>query len=266
MTTSNTTRLAAIGALALGIAVAPAAGHAQDGPPSRWSLGLGQVATDSAYAGEDVRYTPFPLVSYEGERFFFRGVTAGWRFVRTERFTLAGIARVRLDGFDIDDLGRDELARNGLDAALLEDRDDSLDTGLRAQWRGAAGELELEVLADVTDAGGGFQVELGYEYPYRIGEVRVVPGAGVRWLSDDTANYYYGTLPEEVARGSLRYEPDAVAIPSVGIDFARPFGRSWVGLASFSYRSLPGEIERSPLIERDRNGETSVLLGVSRSF
>jgi len=47
---------------------------------------------------------------------------------------------------------------------------------------------------------------------------------GVTWQSDDLANYYYGTLKEEVARGVVNYTPDAVTVPHIGFSYFRPIG------------------------------------------
>ena len=236
------------------------------GPPRGWALGVGAVAQDSPYAGEDMRVQPIPLISYQGEKFFFRGITAGWQFIETEAFELAAVASLRLDGFDIDDLGRRELAANGLDYRQLEDRDDSLDAGVTAQWSGTAGELEIELLADVTDTSGGQEFSIEYGYPLHFGPTMVTPTAGVTWLSKDTANYYYGTLDEEVARGVIDYKPDAVTIPHVGVDFMRSFGEHWSLIAFVRYSFLPDELTDSPLLEPDRDGSASILIGVSRSF
>jgi len=243
-----------------------AAEDAGDAGPPRWSLGLGMVASDSPYAGEGTRLTPFPLLAYNGERFYFRGITAGWRFIDRGGVTLAAIAQPRLDGFDIDDLGRTELAANGLDYRLLDDRDDGLDLGLAAAWSGSAGELEFEWLADASDNSGGYELSLNYGYPFQFGKTRITPNAGARWLSDDLSNYFYGTLSEEVARGVVDYKPDAAVIPHLGVEIARPFGQKWFGFASLRYRSLPGKLERSPLLDVGSDSETSLLVGISRGF
>src|SRR5262245_54047855 len=71
------------------------------GPPSRWGLGVGAAASDSPYAGEGVRVLPVPLISYQGEKFFFQGITAGWRFIHNDSFELAAIAQFNFGGFDI---------------------------------------------------------------------------------------------------------------------------------------------------------------------
>ena len=239
---------------------------APDGPRSRWGLGVGAAASDSPYAGEGMRVRPIPLISYHGEKFFFEGITAGWQFIESDSFELAAIAKLRLDGFDIDDLGRRELASNGLDYRRLEDRDDSLDVGATGKWSGMAGELEIELLADVTDTSGGQEIAIQYGYPMQWGRTLVTPNVGVTWLSKDMANYYYGTLDEEVARGVVDYKPDAVAIPHVGVSVMRILGDRWSMLAFLKYSVLPDEIKDSPFVEPDTDGSASILIGVQRSF
>lgn len=237
----------------------------EQGPP-RWGLGVAAVVSDSPYAGEGTRVTPFPLVSFQGERFSFRGLTAGYELIGGDAFELSAIAKFRFDGFDIDDLGRKELAANGLDYRLLEDRDDGLDLGLAATWSGAAGEIEAEILADAIDASGGQEVSLQYGYPLQLGKGRLTPNVGVTWLSKDMANYYYGTLDEEVARGVVDYKPGAATIAHVGASYMRPIGEKWSVLAFVKYSVLPDELTDSPLIEPDTDGTASMFIGFSRGF
>lgn len=233
--------------------------------PSRWALGVGAVVNDSPYAGEGTRVTPFPLVTYEGERFYFRGITAGWRLIDSEDFELTAISSLRLDGVDIEDLGKNELASNGLDYRLLEDRDHSLDAGLSATWSGFAGELEIELVSDVTDASGGQEASIQYGYPIQWGKTRITPSIGVTWMSKDMANYYYGTLDTEVARGVVDYKPDAVTIPTIGLMVTRPIGRRWSMIALLEHSFLPDEIQDSPLLEPDSDS-TFLLIGIARGF
>lgn len=256
------------GASASAIAQEPPAeeGPPDGPPPSPWALGIGAVASDSPYAGEGTRVVPVPLVSYQGEKFFFQGIRAGWQFIRNDAFELATIAQFRFDGFDIDDLSRQQLAANGLDYRQLEDRDHSLDAGVTAKWMGAAGEIELELLADVTDRSGGQQFSLQYGYPFHWGQTMVTPNIGATWLSKDSANYYYGTLDEEVARGALDYKPDSVTIPYVGVNVMRLLGKHWSAFAFVKYNMLPDEIKDSPFLEPDTDGSASILIGVQRGF
>lgn len=239
-----------------------------DGPggPPRWGLGIGALVKGEVYAGEGSDVIPIPLVSYNGERFFFQGITAGWKFIGNDSFELAAIGRFRLDGFSVDDLGQAELARNGIDHRLLEDRDRGFDLGVSTKWMGRGGEIELEFLTDVTDKSGGHEMTLQYGYPFQLGKGRLTPQVGVTWQSDDMANYYYGTLPEEVARGVVDYKPDAITTPFIGFQYFRPLGEKWSIMALGKISSLPDEIKDSPLVERDTSSNAQVFVGFSRGF
>lgn len=244
--------------------------HAGGGPgdqaPPRWGVGLAVVATESAYAGEGVRVLPIPLVSYHGERFYFEGLGAGWRLIANDAFELSAVANARMDGFKVKDLGRSELARNGVDYRLLDNRDMGVDLGVKMAWRGRFGELEVDMLADAINTSGGQEVSLQYGYGVNLGNGRLTPSLGVTWQSKDMGNYYYGTLAKEVARGVVDYKPGAVTRPYVGIGYFRPIGDNWALLGMAQYQMLPGRITDSPLIERDRRGSTTVFVGLSRGF
>lgn len=253
---------------------APFASHAQqppesgagDEPVSHWSLGIAGVLRDSEYAGEGNRTLAVPSVSYEGEWFYWRGATLGYRLVKTDHFSLDGFIAGRLDGIDADDFGADELAARGIDRDLLEDRDHSADAGFSATWKGAAGELELNARADITSTSDGYQIAVDYRYPFRIGRVTVMPGIGATMLSDDMANYYYGTLNEEVARGVVDYKPGSATIPHVGVSVVVPFASQWQFIGNAQFRSLPDEIQDSPLVEQGADSVSLVFIGVSRRF
>ena len=240
----------------------------QDGRPARlaWGIGIAAAVSDSPYAGEGARVIPIPLLSYEGERFYYRGVTAGWRLVDTEGFEFSVVGQARFDGFDVEDLGRAQLARNGVDAGLLKDRDRGLDLGVGMEWSGAAGELQVELLADASDRSGGQEASVEYGYPVRLAGGLLTPLAGVTWQSDDMADYYFGTLPVEVARGVVDYRPGAVTIPHVGVSFFRPLGRTWSLVGSLRHSRLPDAITDSPLVDRGTDASTSLFIGISRGF
>jgi MipA family protein len=237
----------------------------QQGPP-RWNLGMAAVINDSPYAGEGTRLIPIPFFGFQGERFFVRGLSAGWQFVQNDSFELAAVAKFKLDGFKVNDLGRSELATNGIDYRLLEDRDSAVDLGLSAKWKGGFGELETEILADATDTSGGQEVSLQYSYGVNVGRGQLSPNVSAKWLSEDTANYYYGTLDKEAARGVVDYKPGSVVIPSVGVSYFRPIGKTWSLLGFAKYDLLPDEITDSPLVEPDTDGSFTVFVGFSRGF
>lgn len=245
--------------------VAPDDDASQPGPP-RWSVGLAAMVQSNGYAGEGTEVQPIPLLTYEGERFYYRGIMAGWRAVARDAFELDVIGKVRFDGFSADDLGRRELAVNGVDIALLEDRDFAIDLGVAMKWSGDYGQIDLELLADATDTSGGQEATLKYGYPFQVGKGTLTPNIGATWRSKDNANYYYGTLDEEVARGVVNYKPGAVTIAQVGVDYFRPIGEKWAMIAFATYSRLPDEIKDSPLVEADTDSTAQVFVGFTRGF
>ena len=232
----------------------------------RWTLGVAAAAIDSPYAGEGTRFRPLPLVRFQGERFFLRGGDAGMHLFKRDTFAVDAFVSGRLDGFDIDDLGRAELAANGLDADLLEDRDDGLDAGVTVGWLGRAGRIRLRAVADVSNTSDGMEASLDYGYPFRWGRNTLEPIVGVRWMSSDLADYYYGTLDSEVARGAPLYRPGAAVVPTVGLSFARALTPRWTLIGRLAYDILPDEIAESPLLEADTDGAASLVIGLGRSF
>lgn len=250
-----------------------AAAAAQSAPPvadpstrGEWTLGAGVIAIDSPYAGEDSRLRPVPLLGFDGDRFFVRGTAAGVHLVQSGGFRLDAIASVRLDGVDIDNLGRSELLANGVDAALLEDRDDGLDAGVRATYGGGWGALALEAVHDVSDASDGFEVALDYRYTWLLGRSAITANVGSSLLSDDLAGYYYGTLDEEVASGVTAYAPGSALVHRIGVTWMHPLGATWHVVASAEASHLPEELRDSPLLEPDSDRSGRLFLGFSRRF
>jgi outer membrane protein len=238
---------------------------AQAGESGLKSVGLGVSMVQNPYAGADSSVSLLPLVNYEGERLFVRGLLGGVHLYKGEGFGLDAILAGRFDGIDADDLGRTELGENGINRDLLKDRDDGVDLGLRGTWRGSAGELQASARGDVSGASDGYELALEYGYPMQVVGATVTPSVAVSYLSDRLADYYYGTLKDEEAQGVKRYRPGSLVVPSLTLGVYRPFGERWLLTAEASYQRLPGDLTDSPLTDGD-SGQLGVRAGVSWVF
>jgi outer membrane protein len=253
----------------LALLTTPFASHAQEGKPrdGGWGLGLGIAVRDTLYAGEDNRVQPFPLVTYEGERIHLKGTSVGYKFIDTETITFSAFVAARLDGIEARDFDRRALAARGIDRDLLEDRDFAADLGLSAVLKtGSAGEFEFDVRGDLTGTSDGYQASVDYRYPLRRGSVTLIPSVGVVALSDKLADYYYGTLSKEVARGVIDYRPGSTTIARTSLTAIVPTGPRWVLIGSLSADAYPDEITDSPLIDEDAGVVPSLFVGVIRNF
>ena len=134
---------------------------------SDWGLGVGVAIRDTLYAGETNHVQAFPYVHYEGERFFIKGPMLGYKIVKGEIFTLSGFVAANLNSVDADDFGVAELALNGIDRNLLEDRKNAADAGISASFNiESVGEFELDIRGDITGTSDGYQTSLDYRYPF----------------------------------------------------------------------------------------------------
>jgi MipA family protein len=245
--------------------VLTASGIAAAEEDSRWGLGIGVVASDNAYAGRGARITPIPVVTYDSNRFFFRGIEGGVHLYKGDWARLDAVVGARLDGINADDFGVTELANNGINRNLLSDRDDSLDAGFKINLEGRYGEMQLDLLADVLDKSGGFEAKLQYGYPLKLSEnLQLTPYVGADFLSKDMTQYYYGILDEEIARGVISYKPDSAVIAGAGVGLQYLFAKRWLLMGDVSYKSLPDEISNSPLVDSDSSAR--FLIAVVRSF
>lgn len=245
-----------------GIAEAPADARRARGA----SLGLGLIASDSEYAGEGARTRVVPLLGYEGERLFFRGIGGGVHLWQSHGWSIDAIASARLDGWDADDLGRSELAARGIDRDLLDDRDLGVDVGASAAFGGRGGRVELEVRTDVSQGRAGSSMELGYSLPLPIRGGLLVPSVSVTRWSAARGDYHYGTFDAEIARGVPRYRPGALTLPTLSLAYLRDIGTDWQFIAAAEVRPLPDEVQDSPLVDADAESSASLFVALSRRW
>lgn len=236
------------------------------GAGSPWGLGAAIAVVDSPYAGEGARTVPIPLITYHSDRLQVRGLAAGWRLAGDAGMSLSLLGRVRLDGFDAGDLGRSELARNGVDRDLLDDRDMGFDIGIGLKWKGLMGQFSLDLVSDVSGRSKGREASLEYGRPIALGRGRLTPSVGMTWQSAEMGNFYYGTSAAEVQRGGPAYSPGAVRFAHVGVNYLRSLNVHWSVSSTVRYVDLPDKVRQSPLIESGAGAATSVFVGISRSF
>lgn len=256
-------RMLLLTVLCLGWLATPAAAQAPRAPGG-WSVGAVMLAIDSPYAGEDSRVRAFPFLAFEGERFYLRGIEAGWRVAGGEAWRIDLGLAARLDGFDADDLGRAELAARGIDRDLLADRDDGVDLALGLDLDLGPTRLALDLRHDLAGASEGSEAALRWSLPRSFGRTRLGPYLGARWLSSDLADYYYGILDEEVARGVDGYRPGSATVFELGVELSRGFADDWFLFGDLGWSRLPGALADSPLVADD--SEARLILGLGRRF
>jgi outer membrane protein len=241
-------------AATLALLCVPLAAHAAGEAPPRWTFGALAIERDAPYRGLDEGLIVAPLVRFEGERFYLRGLRGGVVLHESGGFAFGPFLQFRGDGYDSAD--SDFLAG-------MDDRRFSLDGGFAASWRGDDfGQIEFSVATDVLDRSGGHEAELSYTALFDVGGWTFVPAVAAKWQSEDLVDYYWGVRADEALPGRPAYRADAALLPELSLLVTRRFG-AWTLYARVAHTWLPDEIADSPIV--DGNGRTGVILGLGWS-
>lgn len=226
--------------------------HAQENAQPRWTVGLLAIERDAPYRQIDEDLLVVPLVRFEGERAYLRGLRGGLVLVENEGFEFGPFLQVRGDGYD---------AADSPYLAGMDDRKFSLDAGVAASWRiPRVGQFEASLATDALDRSGGQEAELSYTALLRAGGWTVLPSLSLRWQSRDLVDYYYGVRADEAIVGRPAYAGDSALFPELAVLATRPLAGRWQLFARAGHTWLPSEVTDSPLVDQD--GRTTVLVGL----
>ena len=243
-------------ALALGLAAAPVLAQDAPDPQPRWTLGLLAIERDAPYRQLDEDLLVVPLVRFEGERFYLRGLRGGVVLAESGGFEFGGFLQARGDGYD---------AADSPYLAGMADRKFSLDAGVAASWRvPRIGQFEASLATDMLDRSGGQEAEVSWTGLVRAAGWQFLPSLALRWQSQDMVDYYYGVRAGEAIVGRPAYAPGSALFPEVSLLATRPLGERWQLFARAGHTWLPSEVTDSPLVDQD--SRTSVLVGLGYTF
>lgn len=231
-------------------ATAPAL--AQQPDPPRWTLGALVIDRDAPYRDLDEGLLAVPLVRFEGERAYLRGLRGGVRLMESPGYELAVFAQARLDGYD---------SQDSPTLAGMADRRASLDLGVASTWTSQRrGTLELSAAADALDRSGGYELAATWTGRFAAGGWSLFPGASLRWQDEKMLDYYYGVRASEATPTRAAYAADSAVTPEVSLLATRTLGARWELFARASHAWLPSEVTDSPLV--DRSGSTGLFVGI----
>ena len=225
-----------------------------------FTLGLGALYKDKPYRGydSDEKTSAVPLIMYEGENFFARGGSLGWKFVTTSPWEVAVVGEFLADGYE----DSDSNYLRGMD-----DRDPSFGLGGHVVWKPADLGFKLAAVTDVTDNSDGSQVRGEMFYTMHSGPWHLRPMVGVIWQDEDYNDYYYGVKPKEVnaSIGRTAYSADSDINYRLGATLIYQQNNSpWMFIVGARYDFLGDEIDDSPIVDDDT--ELTAVAGFGYSF
>lgn len=219
------------------------------------TLGLGATLSSNPYRGADTKVIPLPLLLYEGERFFVRGLNIGYHLIRHNNVTLSLLGSYRMAGYDSDD------------SAFLRgmaDRDGTLEAGMQVSLATSLGQLSATLLSDILDKHNGHEARLTFSKRVPVQNVFVSPFVSAIWQSGQLVNYYYGVRSSEATMARPAYRVNSSIRVQAGIMANYLFNEHWSLSGRIAVTRLADEISDSPIVAD--NLVTSAFVGIGYQF
>lgn len=222
------------------------------------TIGAGGFYSSSPYKRHDASIMPFPLINYEGERFYVSGASAGVYLWKNDvHEVMAGVSYYSYM-FDNDKTDDRRLKQ-------LSNRHSTLMAEVGYRLKTKYGIAAVKMSGDILGTSEGLIVDLSYRYPVSYGKFRITPAIGVQWASQKQQNYYYGISHKEAQKSNLsRYKADDGLVPYLGLELGYVVTDGWSIMAAGQVLFLNDEIKDSPMVDASRI--FNLMLGVAYTF
>ncbi|MBK0053092.1 MipA/OmpV family protein [Stenotrophomonas sp. S39] len=221
------------------------------------SIGIAVAQSSQPYRSYKDDTIPAPFVSWEGQRFYFRGADVGFKLVEGQSSTLSVAVSPVLNRYK---------ARDSSDLRMrqLDDRRFLGAAGVDWKVHGSWGVVNAKLQAEITGV-GGMLADLKYSYPMPIGKVIVVPEIGAAYQSEEITRHYYRVSENEAARSGMKqYTPGDSLTPYGGVTLIMPLSEKWSATASIRRAVLSNSITNSPMTNSDF--QDTAVITLSRAF
>lgn len=242
--------------LALGVLIATSANVVQ--AESNLTLGAGVGVVERPYKDYDSDIYPVPVVTYESDNFWFRGLGGGYYLWNDNTDKLSVMAYWSPMYFKPGDSDDNRLRQ-------LDKRKSTMMAGLSYVHNTQYGFLRTSLAGDTLDNSNGIVWDLAWLYRYTNGGLTLTPGIGVEWNSENQNEYYYGVSRHESSRSGLRsYDPESSWSPYLELSANYNFLGNWSVYGSARYTRLSDEVTDSPMVDKSWTGLIST--GVTYRF
>ncbi len=152
-----------------------------------WAIGMAHRSAYIPFTTEGEKYvgTIVPLIFFQGERFYFRGIEGGYKFYENDTWRFSAIGRLRFFDFP-------EEYQNRIQG-------DELHGGLQARYKPIGlSFLDFELMSD-WQLHYSTNIRLGLDQNF--GNMRFTPHAEVKLKSKKFNSYYYGLTVQDINAG-----------------------------------------------------------------
>ena len=218
-------------------------------------LGGGVLGGESEFGSEDLS-SGFPVLHLTYGQFYIDTSELGYYLLGGEGeggyWGLAALLEVPADGFQVED------EPHLID---LDDRDPTLEGGVKLVAGGSWGSAEIGARADLQGKHDGYGVQASYEFPVRLDTLTFSPGVFATYRDADNGDYYYGVDADEVGVDRPAFEVDGSTLGTgIGYSLTYRLGADWSLFHSLQIRVLDGLLDDSPLTVTGEPGAFSAGL------
>lgn len=221
---------------------APASAAQQD----KWGFnaGIGASLRTSEYKGIDSLGSPLPLLGYEGNWLYLRGLSGGVHVFKNRYHEFNVQLSYLPQHFYASWSDNDRMKR-------LDDRYSSLMAGLNYTLRSRYGLASATLSTDVLGVNNGVMADVSYAYPLRFENIIIMPSVGAQWTDSNYNDYYYSVSSSESRKSGLKqYNPESAFSPYAGLTLRVALTESWSVLLNGKALFLGSEVTDSPMVER----------------
>lgn len=240
------------------VIVIPATSMASANNVNGLSIGAGAAIAQSPYKDYDNDVQALPQVMYEGENLWIRGLGAGYYLWNTDEDKLSATVYWAPFKFKPDDSSDKQLKR-------LDNRKSTTMAGFTYTHMTSYGFLRAAVAGDVLGNSEGMTGSVGWMYPWSVGGINFLSGAGVEFADSKQNNYYYGISRKESRRSGLSaYDAGSSWSPYLELNAAYSINEDWKVNIALRYLHLSDEVTDSSMVDKTWTGFLST--GVTYTF
>ncbi len=225
-----------------------------------WQVGLGAEHSRSPFIGDQMETNLLPFVGYIDDRFSFIGgkIYYGLSSGNASETYFVGQVRPRQFYSASSDFNED------LDIEGVKDRDPAFEMGLGLKNHMTWGQIELEVLADVSHAHQGYELTARYSYPKQTGRWLIEPAIGLQLQSSDLVDYYHGVLVSEARDDRPAYRGGQAINTLTSLMVGYTVNAQLLAIAGMEQLVLDTSITDSPIVSEKQTRK--VYLGLIYTF
>ncbi len=250
-----------------------------------WELGFAAgygVRTNPLINSKDIPMYVVLNIAWFGNYLFFDNGDVGLSIHETDKLSINFIAHINNEREIFEWLNNSQLGLqfNGSTSGFspvntnpdvipakpveVPDRNLAVDGGLEMIYADDWGDLQLQVLGDLTNTHKGLEVWASYAFPWQSGDWNIVPSVGLNWKSSHLLDYYYGIRDSEVEKNRPAYKAQSGFNSFARLSIAYHINDNWGITGIAEYETLSGSIRHSPIVDEDGIG--TLFIGLMYNF